>query len=184
MKSKTIIIDNVLLEDEINFLVNEMGNFSLKKEESKDLRFSFIENYTIDSIPNNPYQKLIEFAKNYFDLTDMVLYEYWFNNRSRTGDWHQDFNTELFHSSHEKKFPLCGIVFYPLVENVKGGELLTETGITIQPVRNRLILFSGNLSHYVKEFQGDRCSLSINPFDKIDTTPRSKKLINFLKNLS
>ena len=57
------------------------------------------------------------------------------------------------------------MVFYTKVKNLKGGELLIEDTIVV-PKENRLVIFGPGLNHKVNEFQGERVSFNINPWNR------------------
>ena len=63
-------------------------------------------------------------------------------------------------------FPLCSMVYYPVVEDLQGGQLHLECDI-ITPKENRLVIFPPKTFHYVEPFTGKRVSLLINPWSKV-----------------
>ena len=112
---------------------------------------------------------IMDKANNYFDLSEMKYYEAWTHENTIPGGMHYD-KDELLYAEGELKFPLCSTVFYANVsDDIKGGKLLFEDGVTIEPKFNRLVIFSPGLRHGVEPFRGKRTSININPWEhKID----------------
>lgn len=106
----------------------------------------------------------IKTASKYYDLTSMVGCEMWCHNNTRP-DWHYDKDEKLWESTGQIKTPICSIVYYAVVENLNGGEFMTETEI-ITPKTNRLLVFSPGIRHSVKDFTGTRLAVAINPWEK------------------
>ena len=105
-------------------------------------------------------------AHRYVDLTSCIGYEFWTQNNTRpNGGWHQDKDEQLKMKTGELSFPLCSLIYYPLVENLEGGQLHVEDDI-ITPKTNRLVIISAGLWHSVREFTGNRISFLINPWNK------------------
>ena len=103
-------------------------------------------------------------ASNYFDLSEMKYYEAWTHENTIPGGMHYD-KDELLYVEGELKFPLCSTVFYANVsDDIKGGKLLFENGVTVEPKFNRLVIFSPGLYHGVEPFRGKRTSININPW--------------------
>ena len=112
---------------------------------------------------------IMDKANNYFDLSEMKYYEAWTHENTIPGGMHYD-KDELLYAEGKLNFPLCSTVFYANVsDDIKGGKLLFEDGVTIQPKFNRLVIFSPGLYHGVEPFRGKRTSININPWEhKID----------------
>ena len=107
---------------------------------------------------------IMDKANNYFDLSEMKYYEAWTHENTIPGGMHYD-KDELLYIEGELKFPLCSTVFYANVsDDIKGGKLLFEDGVTIEPKFNRLVIFSPGLRHGVEPFRGKRTSININPW--------------------
>ena len=108
---------------------------------------------------------IMDKANNYFDLSEMKYYEAWTHENTIPGGMHYD-KDELLYAEGELKFPLCSTVFYANVsDDIKGGKLLFEDGVTIEPKFNRLVIFSPGLRHGVEPFRGKRTSININPWE-------------------
>ncbi len=114
--------------------------------------------------------KVLETANKYYNIEDLGWYEIWSHKNSRPLEWHYDKHENLYAKTGELVFPLCSCVYYPtLYKDLKGGELLLETSSLyrhdrIQPIANRLVLFSPGVHHAVNAFRGKRTSININPW--------------------
>ena len=62
------------------------------------------------------------------------------------------------------RFPLCSMVYYVMVDNLRGGKLHIEDEV-ITPKTNRLVIFSPGKYHCVEPFIGSRTTYCINPWD-------------------
>ena len=109
-------------------------------------------------------QKMVDFASNYFDLSDYIGCEVHINHH--TPYRHYDKDELHFKRTGEFVFPLCGIVWYNKIdENIVGGEIVfPDTGVSVKPKTDRLIIFQNNLLHEGNPFQGTRMSVGINPW--------------------
>lgn len=112
------------------------------------------------------YNKILEVSKDYFDLSNFAGYETWYNSNG-TPDWHIDKEISISNNApnHTAELPICSIIYYPKIEDLKGGEFLTRD-MTIVPKSNRLIMFSSDIYHKVNSFTGTRKALPINPWNK------------------
>tara|TARA_R100001460_G_scaffold24949_4_gene50112 strand:- start:791 stop:1270 length:480 start_codon:yes stop_codon:yes gene_type:complete len=108
--------------------------------------------------------QFINVANQYLDLTSCIGYEFWTQNNTKPVDWHYD-KDERLSKDNVFSFPLCSIVYYLVVENLKGGQLLIEDDI-ITPRTDRMVIFSPGKLHTVQSFEGNRVSLLINPWDR------------------
>ena len=134
---------------------------------------NFDYNYKWHWMGDNPIQeKMIDVARMFFDLSASIGYELWSNDfdQYRTEvkgselDWHFDHNMKKFARTGIYEFPLCTVVYYPLIKNLRGGEFLTENAKFI-PKTNRMVLFSPGVQHAVTEYLGLRFAISINIWD-------------------
>ena len=107
--------------------------------------------------------QMINVASNFFDLTSCKGYEFWSQNNTRPQNWHIDQDEQLVAKTNQTRFPLCSMVYYVKVNDLKGGKLHIEDDI-ITPKTNRLVIFSPQLNHCVVPFVGDRISLCVNPW--------------------
>ena len=114
----------------------------------------------------SPYDKILNICSNYFDMTDYAGYETW-SNKTYVPEWHVDKEVSVgkFSDSTNSYLPICSIVYYPVIEDLKGGEFLTKD-LTLIPKTNRLIMFSSEIYHKVNTYTGTRVALSINPWHK------------------
>ena len=76
-----------------------------------------------------------------------------------------EFCTRLSSNENIIRYPLCSIIYYPHVRDLKGGRLLLEDDI-ITPKSNRLVLFAPGRYRNVEEFTGERIEVVVNPFSK------------------
>ena len=112
------------------------------------------------------YNKILDISKDYFDLSNFAGYETWYNYKY-TPDWHVDKEMSITNNAinYTADLPICSIIYYPTIENLKGGEFLTRD-ITVIPKSNRLIMFSSNTYHKVNLFSGIRKALPVNPWNQ------------------
>jgi hypothetical protein len=152
-----IVIDNVLdnaqRESVVMFFTQNLEARVIKWEPSK-----------VDGLENNqsPIASLLTKAANYFNLSSMVGSEYWAHYGTKP-NWHVDKDEERMNTTGELSFPICSIVYYGVIENLKGGRFMTETEI-IMPKTNRMIVFSSGILHTVEEYSGTRLSVAVNPW--------------------
>jgi len=153
-----IIIDDVLDEAHRQAVV---GFFS-QSDEARAIKW---ERGGVDSLRGNtsPMALLLIRASQFFDLSDMVGSEYWAHYGTRP-DWHVDKDEKLFAMSGNIECPICSIVYYADID-VIGGNFVTET-ISVQPVTNRMIVFSPGMVHGVEKYTGTRLSVAVNPWVK------------------
>ena len=107
---------------------------------------------------------MINVAGNFHDLTSCKGYEFWSQNNTRPQNWHIDQDEQLVAKTNQTRFPLCSMVYYLKIDNLRGGKLHIEDDI-ITPKSNRLVIFSPQLNHCVEPFMGDRIVLCVNPWD-------------------
>tara|TARA_R100000152_G_C6703047_1_gene132166 strand:- start:383 stop:856 length:474 start_codon:yes stop_codon:yes gene_type:complete len=92
-------------------------------------------------------------------------YEFWPHTNTRPLSWHYDKNEKKSDEGLEDEYPECSIVFYPIVDdNLVGGKLMFQNGLSIPPERNRVVIFSAGILHTVQPFRGKRISYNINPW--------------------
>lgn len=108
-------------------------------------------------------EKLLNKAKNYYDLSTMVGYDFWGHTNNKL-DWHIDKDENI---TDRVSTPLCSIVFYSYIHDIRGGELVFEDGTTIIPKTNRMVMFDPYVKHKVNPVTGIRKSFNINPFNYI-----------------
>tara|TARA_S200000501_G_scaffold310323_1_gene300512 strand:+ start:3013 stop:3504 length:492 start_codon:yes stop_codon:yes gene_type:complete len=156
------ILDNIVgnstfESDCIQILENNTKNTNEKNFNER--WYSFAE----DHIFRDFCVQMINVAGNFYDLTSCKGYEFWSQNNTRPQDWHIDQDEQLVAKTNQTRFPLCSMVYYVKVNDLKGGKLHIEDDI-ITPKTNRLVIFSPQLNHCVDPFIGDRISFCVNPW--------------------
>lgn len=114
---------------------------------------------------NSPLCDLVIKASKFIDTNNMVGCEYWGHYQSKP-DWHIDTDEALKYKTNKINLPLCGIVYYPIAENLIGGKFMTETE-TVTPVTNRMLIMSPGIWHRVEDYSGLRMSVAVNIWDYI-----------------
>jgi len=152
MQNKLLVSDNILDDDEIVQTLDFFKNLT-------DGKYVWVDK---DQPVPFPIEKIISVASTVFDLSSMVGCECWshVNTRSKR---HVDIDDELWEKTGEVKYPLCSIVYYPLVKDLVGGEFITKS-FQVKPVTNRMIVFSKSVTHEVADFVGERVACAINPW--------------------
>lgn len=107
--------------------------------------------------------QILNVAGSFFDLSTCKGYEFWTHNNTIPRGWHIDQDEQLVSVTGQTRFPLCSVVYYLKVENLKGGKLHIEDDIII-PKSNRMVIFSPELNHCAEPFMGDRITLCVNPW--------------------
>ncbi len=115
--------------------------------------------YTLGANP--VHERILDIARAHFDLSGVTGYEMW-RNSSNPGR-HVDKDEVIFKEENRLVLPLCSAVYYPLVDNVVGGEFYTDD-VRFFPKANRLVLFSPGIEHGVSAYTGRRMAISINPW--------------------
>lgn len=110
----------------------------------------------------SPMAKLLQIAAKYVDISMMGGVEYW-SHFNTMPNWHIDKDEAFYRRTNETSTPICSIVYYAKVDNLIGGNFLTET-MQIRPKENTLIIFSAGMLHGVEPFEGTRMSVAINPW--------------------
>lgn len=108
-------------------------------------------------------KKILSIANRHFDLSKTIGCECWSHFNSGP-PWHLDQDDERFCRTGEIITPLCSIVYYASIKNLQGGNFKTRTE-SITPVHNSLLVFGPGIEHTIDEFNGERVSISINPWD-------------------
>ena len=108
---------------------------------------------------------MIEIAKQFYDLSSSVGYEFWTRLNRCVGGWHCDKDERLYDEQKIVSYPLCTIIYYPHVD-MKGGELLLGDD-KILPKTNRMVIFAPGIPHNVEDFTGERISMMVNPWNRI-----------------
>ena len=152
---KTIIIDNAFDGSLIENTLKKLG-----KNNNSEIWCDLNSKHEYEIL----CKSLLNECSKYYNLDLCLGYEFWTQNNSRPTDWHYDKDEQLWETTGNYKFPICSIVFYLKVNNLVGGLLhLGDTIIT--PKTNRMIIFPPAVFHYVEEFEGERISFLLNPWD-------------------
>ena len=111
--------------------------------------------------------RLLDIAKDYFDLSSAIGYETWIRMSTRPRDWHRDHDDRLEMTTGELKYPICTTCYYPYVaDDVKDGRLCFENGTIVLPKTNRMVFFGPDVYHNVEKFTGERISILLNPWNE------------------
>ena len=111
--------------------------------------------------------RLLDIAKDYFDLSSAIGYETWIRMSTRPRDWHRDHDDRLEMTTGELKYPICTTCYYPYVaDDVKDGRLCFENGTIVLPKTNRMVFFGPDVYHNVEPFTGERISILLNPWNE------------------
>lgn len=168
MDNTLIVINDVLTESENKIMLSYF---------QKNLFSQFIDG-NIDTLKENglPLKKILKKVNTYFDLSKMVGLECWCHNNTHPG-WHIDFDDVHMFKTKELKTPICSIVYYAKIENLIGGNLVTDTDSYI-PKTNDVVTFAPGVKHNVENFTGERIIIALNPWDyKIEKFKLNKTLL-------
>ena len=152
----SIVIDEVLDENSISNICN-----SLDKTNGDPFFYSMEDEHLF----NNFCLSMVNLASQYYDLTDAVGYEFWTRLNTCVEGWHRDKDERLFDEKKIISFPLCTIIYYPIVKDLKGGELLLMDDM-VTPKTNRMVMLASGVPHNVNEFTGERVSMMVNPWSR------------------
>ena len=158
------ILDDVLEED----LRSSFLNHSYNDAEPNGLG-DFWHNQKYDNLKYPYVKEILSICQwaNCADLSSMVGYEM-HHNYSDYETFHVDKDELLYEKTGEIKFPIVGIAYYPLIENLTGGTFYIEESVRVTPKTNRLIIFSSDLPHGVSPvLGGTRISVGINAWNKV-----------------
>jgi hypothetical protein len=122
------------------------------------------------------YQKqLLDHAKKYYSLSNMVGFEEWCHIGGTTYQppIHQDKDERVFAQTGRTITPLCSCIYYHRVKDLKGGRLFIygsnrtkDVKYIITPTSNTLILLDPGVWHGVENYiSGTRTTLVLNPWD-------------------
>jgi hypothetical protein len=155
MERSAVIIDDVFSYEELTSIQSQ-----IYEKLYSNTWFDLTEEHEWQSFSH----ALMKLANQYYDLSDVVGYEFWSHYNTRPyGGWHYDKDEVTYHSKKIYKFPVCSIVYYPIIDNMSGGELILEKDVVVPKV-NRVVIFKPGMYHYVNEFDGTRYSMLINPW--------------------
>tara|TARA_B000000609_G_C24171764_1_gene350868 strand:+ start:438 stop:914 length:477 start_codon:yes stop_codon:yes gene_type:complete len=109
--------------------------------------------------------QMINLSSQMYDLTSCVGYEFWTHYNTIPRNWHIDKDEQLKIKTGYTRFPLCSMVYYVYVDELRGGKLHIEDDV-ITPKSNRLVIFSPGKYHCVEPFLGKRITLCVNPWSE------------------
>ena len=109
--------------------------------------------------------QMINLSSQMYDLTSCVGYEFWTHYNTTPRNWHIDKDEQLKIKTGYTRFPLCSMVYYVYVDELRGGKLHIEDDV-ITPKSNRLVIFSPGKYHCVEPFLGKRITLCVNPWSE------------------
>jgi hypothetical protein len=110
-----------------------------------------------------PLTKIINLAKEKFDLSSMAGVECWAHYGVTVGE-HVDKDERCWTDTGIILTPLCSIVYYADIQNLVGGRFLSTIG-NVVPKTNSLIMFPPRLMHAVEPMtSGVRNIIAINPW--------------------
>ena len=109
--------------------------------------------------------QMINLSSQMYDLTSCVGYEFWTHYNTIPRNWHIDKDEQLKIKTGQTRFPLCSMVYYVYVDELRGGKLHIEDDV-ITPKSNRLVIFSPGKYHCVEPFLGKRITLCVNPWSE------------------
>lgn len=156
MSATSVVIDNVLDSDSVS---------RLKESIDESTRDPFFYMMSDRHLYDNFSLSMIEIAKQFYDLSSSVGYEFWTRLNRCVGGWHCDKDERLYDEQKIVSYPLCTIIYYPHVD-MKGGELLLGDD-KILPKTNRMVIFAPGIPHNVEDFTGERISMMVNPWNRI-----------------
>jgi len=111
---------------------------------------------------HSPLAAILARVRCVFDLTGMVGVEQWAHLGTKP-EWHIDKDEIRSNRDGVLSTPICSIVFYADVRDLKGGNFMTDS-ISVTPKTNRLVAFSPGLLHGVEDYTGTRMAVAVNPW--------------------
>jgi hypothetical protein len=108
-------------------------------------------------------KKIIDYAKQYYDFSEMHSCEMWVNYNQVTPVMHTDHDMKYFMETQIERYPICTIVYYPET-NCSADGWLEVQGQIVRPVTNRIVCFGPVIPHIVRPFTGTRISVVYNPW--------------------
>ena len=110
---------------------------------------------------NEKFRRLNDFFKECNLNFNFEGIELWTQYNSKT-DRHQDKDEYKLFKYNELHFPIFSTVIFLNVENDHEGFLMFDSGISIRPKVNRVVLFTPGTFHEVSNFLSNRVTLLIN----------------------
>ena len=160
MSATSVVIDDVLDAESVS---------KIKESIDESTRDPFFYTMNDNHLYDNFCLAMINIASEFYDLSSSVGYEFWTRLNRCVSDWHCDKDEKLYDEQKIVSYPLCTIIYYPHVDNMRGGELLLGSD-KILPKTNRLVIFAPGIPHNVESFIGDRISMMVNPWNRVMTS--------------
>ena len=160
MSATSVVIDDVLDAESVS---------KIKESIDESTRDPFFYTMNDNHLYDNFCLAMINIASEFYDLSSSVGYEFWTRLNRCVSDWHCDKDEKLYDEQKVVSYPLCTIIYYPHVDNMRGGELLLGSD-KILPKTNRLVIFAPGIPHNVESFTGDRISMMVNPWNRVMTS--------------
>ena len=160
MSATSVVIDDVLDAESVS---------KIKESIDESTRDPFFYTMNDNHLYDNFCLAMINIASEFYDLSSSVGYEFWTRLNRCVSDWHCDKDEKLYDEQKIVSYPLCTIIYYPHVDNMRGGELLLGSD-KILPKTNRLVIFAPGILHNVESFTGDRISMMVNPWNRVMTS--------------
>ena len=160
MSATSVVIDDVLNAESVS---------KIKESIDESTRDPFFYTMNDNHLYDNFCLAMINIASEFYDLSSSVGYEFWTRLNRCVSDWHCDKDEKLYDEQKIVSYPLCTIIYYPHVDNMRGGELLLGSD-KILPKTNRLVIFAPGIPHNVESFTGDRISMMVNPWNRVMTS--------------
>ena len=160
MSATSVVIDDVLDAESVS---------KIKESIDESTRDPFFYTMNDNHLYDNFCLAMINIASEFYDLSSSVGYEFWTRLNRCVSDWHCDKDEKLYDEQKIVSYPLCTIIYYPHVDNMRGGELLLGSD-KILPKTNRLVIFAPGIPHNVESFTGDRISMIVNPWNRVMTS--------------
>ena len=160
MSATSVVIDDVLDAESVS---------KIKESIDESTRDPFFYTMNDNHLYDNFCLAMINIASEFYDLSSSVGYEFWTRLNRCVSDWHCDKDEKLYDEQKIVSYPLCTIIYYPHVDNMRGGELLLD-GDKILPKTNRLVIFAPGIPHNVEDFTGERISMMVNPWNRVMTS--------------
>lgn len=146
------VIDGVLTEEQ------RMAVYKTANNNQLSLQYMWFESGRLLRC----MKPIVDAVAKHVDIQACVGYEMWTQYNTRP-EWHYDKDEGYLERTGQSRFPICSIVYYPLVDGLVGGEFKTED-IVVTPKTNRLLCFGPGVLHTVNPFEGTRFSVLINPW--------------------
>ena len=93
--------------------------------------------------------QILEKIEKYFNIKEIEGYDYWTHTHTRPARWHYDKDEKAWDKYGITRYPICSSVFYMEADCI-GGQLEFNNGISVKPIKNRLVIFSPGLLHGVE----------------------------------